>query len=327
MNIKATHKKYPIAGSFTISRGSKTEANVVEVTLEKDGALGRGECVPYPRYHETVEGVIAEFETAQPVIEQGIAREDVSNLLSFKAGRNALDCALWDLEAKSTGKPVWQLAKLEPPKPLTTAYTLSLEAPQDMGVAAANNSERPLLKLKLGADDGQDADRLRAVRANAPDTQLIIDANEGWGPEVLPALLDVCAEVGVSLVEQPLPADNDDLLAKIAHPIPICADESAHDAATLDQVIGKYDAVNIKLDKTGGLTNALHFAKAAEDAGLKLMTGCMLASSLAMAPAMLVGQLSYVVDLDGPLLLAEDYTPPITFEGSIMHPAPPTLWG
>ncbi|MGI9373609.1 MAG: N-acetyl-D-Glu racemase DgcA [Hyphomicrobiales bacterium] len=327
MKLNVKHKSWPIAGSFTIARGSKTAAEVVQVTLEHGGAIGHGECVPYPRYNETVGDVIAEFEAARTTIENGISREDVPNLLKYRAGRNALDCALWDLEAKQTGTPVWRLAGLDAPRSLTTAYTLSLETPEKMGGTAEKNGTRPLLKLKLGADDGRDAERLRAVRAHAPDTQLIIDANEGWGPDVLPDLLEVCAEVGVSLVEQPLPASNDSLLADIAHPIPICADESAHDAATLDQVVGKYDAVNIKLDKTGGLTNALVFAKAAEEAGLKLMTGCMLASSLAMAPAMLVGQLCYVVDLDGPLLLAEDYDPPITFEGSIMHPAPAALWG
>ena len=325
--LTIAHESWPIAGSFNISRGSKTTAEVVTVTLESEGAIGHGECLPYARYGESVEGVISALETARPAIEAGITRDDVVNLIASKAGRNALDCALWDHEAKLSGTPAWKLAGLEKPKSLQTAFTLSLGTPDEMRRTAAEQASRPLLKLKLGATDGLDGERLRAIRQGAPESRLIIDANEGWAPDDLPGMLEICAEIGVTLVEQPLPAGEDGLLAEIEHPIPICADESAHDATTLDQLLGKYDAVNIKLDKTGGLTNALVFAKAAENAGLTLMTGCMLATSLAMAPAMLIGQMSLVVDLDGPLLLARDRDPGITFEGSVMHPAPRALWG
>ena len=327
IRLHVAHESWPIAGSFNISRGSKTSAEVVTVALDQDGITGRGECTPYARYNETVDGVIAALEGARDAIQSGITHGDIPELLAPKAARNALDCALWDLEAKRLGTPVWQLTGLDAPKDLVTAYTLSLDSPQKMREAAVREAGRPLLKLKLGASDELDGERLRAVREGAPESQLIIDANEGWAPERLPGLLEVCAEVGVSLVEQPLPADDDAFLAEIERPIAVCADESAHDASTLDKVFGKYDAVNIKLDKTGGLTGALALADAASTAGLQLMTGCMVATSLAMAPAMLVGQISSVVDLDGPLLLARDREPGITFDGSVMHPAPPALWG
>lgn len=326
--LTVAHETWPLAGSFAISRGAKTTAEVLTVTLEDaNGAVGRGECVPYARYGETVPQVQEALEAARPAIEAGIGREDVPALIAPMAGRNALDCALWDLEAKASGTPVWQLAGLEAPGLLETAYTLGIDTPEAMAEAAAQNAARPLLKLKMGASDGLDADRLRAIRAAVPSVRLMVDANEGWSPDALPGLLEVCAEIDVALVEQPLPAEDDGLLAEIARPIPVCADESAHDADGLDAVLGKYDVVNIKLDKTGGLTNALRFADAAHAAGLDLFTGCMVATSLAMAPAMLVAGKSSFVDLDGPLLLAKDRDPAIRFEGSLMHPAPPELWG
>ena len=325
MRMTIAAESWPIAGSFTISRGSKTAADVVVVTLEADGHVGHGECVPYPRYEETVPGVIAALEAARPAIEAGLARADVRGLLKPHAAQNALDCALWDLEAKSSGRPVWQLAGLEQPKPLVTAYTLSLDTPEAMGEAAARASDRPLLKLKLGRDG--DVDRLKRIRAAAPDSRLIIDANEGWTPDNLAAMLAACADVGVELVEQPLPAGNDEALRHVARPITVCADESAHGRAGLDQLVGKYDAINIKLDKTGGLTEALELAKAARAKDLRIMVGCMLATSLAMAPAMLVAQFAEVVDLDGPLLLKQDREPGIRFDRSLMHPPPSALWG
>ena len=324
MNLAVAHQSFPIAGSFTISRGSKTVADVVVVTLSHDGFTGRGECVPYPRYNETVEGVIASLEAARPVIEHGVTRADVPGLVNPHAAQNALDCALWDLEAKRTGKPVWKLAGLDPPKPLVTAYTLSLDTPEAMA-AAASASQRPLLKLKLGRDG--DGDRLRLIRKAAPNARLIVDANEGWSAENLEAMFAACAEANVELVEQPLPAGNDEALRGLKRNVVICADESAHDRAGLEQLLGKYDAINIKLDKTGGLTEALALAEAARALGLRIMTGCMLATSLAMAPAMLVAQLGEIVDLDGPLLLQRDRQPGIRYDGSIMQPAPPELWG
>ena len=325
MNFTITSESFPIAGSFTISRGSKTAADVVTVTLAVDGVAGRSECVPYPRYNESVPAVIAALEAARSAIERGITRADVPGLVKPHAARNALDCALWDLEAKRTSVPVWQRAGLQRPRSLVTAYTLSLDAPEAMAAAAAASSHRPLLKLKLGRDG--DAARLRLIRKAAPASRLIVDANEGWSPEILPEMLAVCAEVNVELVEQPLPAGNDEALRGLNRQVVVCADESVHGRESLDQLAGKYDAINIKLDKTGGLTEALALAQAASLQGFRIMTGCMLATSLAMAPAMLVGQLGEVVDLDGPLLLQHDRQPGIHFEGSIMHPAPSQLWG
>ncbi|MBM3519737.1 MAG: dipeptide epimerase [Alphaproteobacteria bacterium] len=318
-------ESWPIAGRFTIARGSKTVADVVTVTLREAGHEGRGECVPYPRYGETVEAVASALEMARPAIEAGASRQEVARLLAPRAARNALDCALWDLEAKQTGVPVWQRAGLSTPQPLVTAFTISLAAPQEMAEAAARAAERPLLKLKLGGPG--DAERLRLVRAAAPASRLIVDANEGWSPDELASMLAACAEAGVELVEQPLPAGNDGGLAAIARPVPVCADESAHDADQLASLAGKYDAINIKLDKTGGLTDALALARAARAMGFRIMTGCMLATSLAMAPAMLMAQLADVVDLDGPLLLARDREPGIVYEGSLMRPPAARLWG
>ena len=325
IRLSVAHESWPITGAFTISRGSKTTAEVVVVTLEEDGHTGRGECVPYPRYDETVEGVVASLEAARVKIEAGFSRTDLANLLHPRAARNALDCALWDLEAKRAQKPVWQLALLQQPRPMVTAFTLSLDTPEAMTKAVTEANHRPLLKLKLGREG--DAERLRLIRAAAPTSRLIIDANEAWTPESLPHLLKVCAEVGIELVEQPLPAGDDDALRHIAHDVPICADESAHDRQNLQDLVGKYDAINIKLDKTGGLTEALALAHAAKEMNFKIMVGCMLATSLAMAPAMLVAQMAHIIDLDGPLLLARDRNPGITFDGSLMYPSPPELWG
>ena len=325
IRLTIAHESWPIAGAFTISRGSKTTAEVVVVTLEEDGYTGRGECVPYPRYRETVEGVVASLEAARAKIEAGFSHADITNIVKPCAARNALDCALWDLEAKRAKKPVWQLALLQQPHPMVTAYTLSLDTPEAMAKVAAAVKHRPLLKLKLGREG--DAERLRLIRAAAPTSRLIIDANEAWTPANLPGLLKVCAEVGVELIEQPLPAADDEALRHIAHDVPVCADESAHDRRNLQDLVGKYDAINIKLDKTGGLTEALASAHAARELNFKIMVGCMLATSLAMAPAMLVAQLAHVIDLDGPLLLARDRNPGITFDGSLMYPPPPELWG
>ncbi|MFO1121629.1 MAG: N-acetyl-D-Glu racemase DgcA [Hyphomicrobiales bacterium] len=325
MRLTVATESWPIAGSFTISRGSKTQADVVTVTLEDAGHVGRGECVPYPRYDETVPGVIAALEAARASIESGITRRDVQRLVAPHAARNALDCALWDLEAKRSGTPAWRLAGLTEPQPLVTAYTLSLDTPEAMGEAAARAAHRPLLKLKLGREG--DIERLRLIRAAALTSRLIIDANEGWTPDNLAEMLEACADAGVELVEQPLPAGRDEALRHATRPVPICADESAHDRAGLSALAGKYDAINIKLDKTGGLTEALELARAAQAGGFGIMVGCMLATSLAMAPAMLVAQFASVVDLDGPLLLKRDREPGIRFDGSVMSPAPRALWG
>jgi L-Ala-D/L-Glu epimerase len=324
LTLTVAHESWPIAGSFTISRGSKTKADVVVVTLSKHGATGRGECVPYPRYDETVPQVIAALEAAREAIEDGLPRDQIARHIAPKAARNALDCALWDLEAKRNGLPVWQLAGLTEPRPVITAYTLSLDTPEVMAKAAAA-ADRPLLKLKLGRDG--DEERIAAIREAAPRARLIVDANEGWSEAALPRMLAACAKAGIELVEQPLPAQNDEALRSIDRKVVICADESAHDVEGLPALIGKYDAVNIKLDKTGGLTSALALAERARANDLKIMVGCMLATSLAMAPAMLLAPFASFVDLDGPLLLKEDRVPGISFEGSLMQPPPQALWG
>lgn len=316
--------RFPIAGTFTIARGSKTEAVVVEARLSADGLTGRGECVPYARYGETVEGVAGAITALGPQLAAGLDRSELQQRLPAGAARNALDCALWDLEAKRSGRSVAALAGLPPLQALTTAFTLSLDTPEAMA-AAARAANRPLLKLKLGA--AGDPERLAAVRAAAPAARLIVDANEGWSPAALPGLLAACAAVGVELVEQPLPAANDEALARLPHLVPICADESVHDRHGLAALKDRYDAINIKLDKTGGLTEALALAEEGERLGFSLMVGCMLASSLAMAPALLVAQRAQVVDLDGPLLLARDRSPHLTYDGAVVFPPAPELWG
>jgi L-alanine-DL-glutamate epimerase-like enolase superfamily enzyme len=323
--LTVARESWPIAGSFTISRGSKKVAEVVTVKLTRDGVSGYGECVPYARYDETVDSVVAALEAARAAIEGGLSRDDIARHIAPKAARNALDCALWDLEAKQAGSPVWRLAGLPEPKPVVTAYTLSLDTPEAMGEAAAKAAQRPLLKLKLGRE-GDEA-RLAAIRRNAPRSRLIVDANEGWASAILPRMLTACADAGVEMVEQPLPAADDGALAGLRRTVSVCADESAHGLDSLSALAGKYDAINIKLDKTGGLTPAIALARAAQAQGMTVMIGCMLATSLAMAPAMLLTPLAAVVDLDGPLLLKEDRTPGIRFEGSLMHPPPPALWG
>ncbi|MGQ3671258.1 N-acetyl-D-Glu racemase DgcA [Xanthobacter sp. TB0136] len=316
---------FPIAGTFTIARGSKTQAVVVEAQLSDGPFRGRGECVPYARYGETVEGVREAIESVAADIAAGLTRAGLQQRLPAGAARNALDCALWDLEAKRSRIPAARSAGCAPLKPLTTAYTLSLDSPGAMADAAARARDKRLLKLKLGAEG--DRERLAAIRAAAPSARLIVDANEGWSATELPGLLEACAAAGVELVEQPLPAGEDEALARMPHPVPICADESVHTRAGLAELRTRYDAVNIKLDKTGGLTEALAMADEAERLGFGLMVGCMLASSLAMAPALLLAQRAQVVDLDGPLLLAQDRTPALHYEGDQVFPPAPALWG
>jgi L-Ala-D/L-Glu epimerase / N-acetyl-D-glutamate racemase len=323
--LRVTIESWPIAGSFTISRGSKTEARVVVASLDDGSHVGRGECVPYARYGESVEGVAAAINAMAGPIARGLDRTDLQAALPAGAARNALDCAFWDLAAKRSGKPIHGLLGVPPPDPLVTAFTISLAAPQTMAADAAKASGRPLLKVKLGGPD--DPARIAAVRAAAPHAQLIVDANEGWTAENLPQNLIACAEAGVILVEQPLPAANDAAIASLPHPIPVCADESLHDRAGLAGLVGKYDAVNIKLDKTGGLTEALALADQAEGMGFGLMVGCMISTSLAIAPAILLAQRARVVDLDGPLLLAKDREDGLRYDGSIVYPASAALWG
>jgi L-Ala-D/L-Glu epimerase len=323
--LRLRHESWPIAGRFTISRGSKTVAEVILAEIEQGDALGRGECVPYGRYGESIASVMAQLEGLRGAVERGLDRAGLDAALPPGAARNALDCALWDLEAKRTRRPVWELAGLAAPGPVTTAYTLSLDTAERMGAAAKAQAARPLLKLKLAGPE--DLDRVRAVRENAPGARLIVDANEGWTAADYTALAPELAALGVALIEQPLPAGADQPLAGLARPVPVCADESCHDRASLAHTYGRYDAVNIKLDKTGGLTEALALRSAARAAGYRIMIGCMLGTSLAMAPALLLAQGAEVVDLDGPLLLAKDRHPGLAYEGSRVAPAPPALWG
>jgi L-alanine-DL-glutamate epimerase-like enolase superfamily enzyme len=326
MNLTVRIEHWPLQGAFTISRGSKTEAVVVVVELESGGQRGRGEAVPYLRYGETPEGVAAAIEAMATALRGGLDRDRLQTAMSAGAARNALDCALWDLEAKQAGRPAYDLAALPAPKPIVTAYTISLGTPEVMADGARRAKSRPLLKVKLGGG-GDDAERIAAVRRAAPEAELIVDANEGWSEANLERNLAACAQAGVTLIEQPLAQGRDAALEQIRRPIPVCADESVHDRASLDAISGKYDAINVKLDKAGGLTEALALAAEAERRGFDIMVGCMVATSLAMAPAMLVAQRARVVDLDGPLLLAEDRTHGLRYDGSVVYPAEPILWG
>ncbi len=318
-------EKWPIAGRFAIARGARTEAEVVVATIRDGTHVGRAESVPYARYGETVAGTVAAIAAMADAVAAGIDRETLRRAMPAGAARNAIDCALFDLEAKIAGRSAAAIAGLPPPRPLVTAYTLSLDTPEAMGRAAAAASARPLLKVKLGG--AGDPARIAAVRAGAPGARLVVDANESWTTADLAANVAACAEAGVELIEQPLPAGEDAALAAIARPVPICADESHHRAADIADLVGRYDAVNIKLDKAGGLTEGLAAVAEAKRHGLKIMAGCMVGTSLAMAPAMLIAQSADFVDLDGPLLLARDREPGLRYEGSLVYPPEPALWG
>lgn len=321
MTITVAQDVFRLAEVFTISRGSRTEAKVLTVQVERDGVVGWGECVPYARYDETLDSVAGQIAA----LPDDVTRDGLYDLLDAGAARNAVDCALWDLAAKTADVRVWDLIGVLAPKPCITAFTLSLDTPENMRAAAARNAHRPLLKIKLGTPD--DMARLEAVRAGAPTSTIIVDANEGWSAEVYSELAPHLLRLGVTMVEQPMPAGKDDMLREIERPLPVCADESCHDTATLAGLKGKYDMVNIKLDKTGGLTEAMKLNAAARAQGYGVMVGCMVGSSLAMAPATIVAQGAEVVDLDGPLLLAEDRAEPLIFDDAGVHPPAPALWG
>ncbi|MGY6547566.1 MAG: N-acetyl-D-Glu racemase DgcA [Roseinatronobacter sp.] len=320
--LDVTQERFALAEVFTIARGSRSHADVLQVSVRREASVGHGECVPYARYGESLASVRAQIES----LGAAIGRDALQEVLPAGAARNAVDCALWDWEAKRAGCRVWDLAGLAAPEPVLTAFTLSLDSPEAMEAAARRHGQRPLLKIKLGTP--QDMPRLEAVRRGAPRARIIIDANEGWSAEVYAELAPHLVGLGVEMVEQPLPAGADDMLAEIARPLPVCADESCHDRGSLPALRGKYDMVNIKLDKTGGLTEALALRDAARAAGFRVMVGCMVGSSLAMAPAVLVAQGAEIVDLDGPLLLAEDRVPPLHYDAqSAVHPPLPALWG
>jgi L-alanine-DL-glutamate epimerase-like enolase superfamily enzyme len=323
--LAARIERWPIAGQFTISRGAKTEAVTVVAEVSRSGHVGRGECVPYPRYGETAEATLAALSSMQDAVGRGLDREALQAAMQACAARNALDCALLDLEAKLRGLRVWELLARPAPQACKTAYTISLGSVEAMAAAAAKAAHRQLLKIKLGGED--DGARIAAVRKAAPQSELIVDANEGWTAANLEQNLAACANAGVTLVEQPLPAVRDAALSRISRPIPVCADESVHDRASLEGLRERYDAVNIKLDKTGGLTEALALADAAQAQDFAIMIGCMVATSLAMAPAMLLAAQARFVDLDGPLLLAHDREHGLRYEESLVYPPEAALWG
>ena len=321
MKIEISHESFPLKSAFRISRGSKTTADVVTVKLTRNGVQGWGECVPYARYGETVKSVIEQLQS----LPLHITRTELIGTLPAGAARNALDCAILDLTAKETNNRVWELAKLPKPQPVQTAFTLSLDTVENMTRAAAENAHRPILKLKVGTPD--DLDRLVAVRDAAPDAKLVIDANEGWTIDDYHMLIDHLVDLNVALIEQPFPAGQDACLADLNRPIPICADESVHTSSDLPALFGKYDCINIKLDKSGGLTAAIELKANAQAMGFDIIVGCMVGTSLAMAPALLLASDATLVDLDGPLLLAKDRDTPISYDARGMHPAPAELWG
>lgn len=323
LTIEIEH--FPLASAFAISRGAKTSADVVTVGISDGAITGRGECVPYPRYGESPESVAAAMEQVRAWIEGGARREELQGLLPAGAARNALDCALWDFDAKRLGIRAHELCGLHRLSPVVTAYTISVGSPEAMAAAATAARERPILKIKLAGDG--DAERLAAVREAAPAAELIVDANEAWREDQLEGLFAACVKAHVALIEQPLPAGSDEALRRIPHPVPLCADESLHDRQDLARLRGLYDAVNIKLDKTGGLTEALLLARAAQDEGYAIMIGSMVGSSLGAAPAMLLAPFAQWIDLDGPLLLARDREPGLRFDGSTLYPPEAALWG
>jgi L-alanine-DL-glutamate epimerase-like enolase superfamily enzyme len=325
LRLAARIERWPIAGAFTISRGAKTEAITVIAEVSQDGHTGRGECVPYARYRETPEATLAALLSMQEALGNGLGRQALQAVLPAGAARNALDCALIDLEAKVGGRRAWELLGRPAPTACTTAFTISLGTPEAMAAATAKAAHRPLLKIKLGGHG--DAERIAAVREQASESELIVDANEAWTPANLEQNLAACAAAGVTLVEQPLPAGQDEHLARIRRPVAVCADESVHDRASLNGLRERYDAVNIKLDKTGGLTEALAMADAAQALGFEIMVGCMVATSLSMAPAMLLTPQARFVDLDGPLLLAKDRGGGLRYDGSTIYPPDAALWG
>lgn len=325
ITLTAQAQTWPLAKAFGISRGRKTDAHVVVVEINDGQHSGFGECVPYARYGETIDSVLQTISTVRSDIENGANQQNLLDLLPPGAARNAIDCALWDLEAKQKAQPVWRLLNLPEPKPVTTAYTLGLDTPDAMKKAAQENAHRPLLKIKLGSEG--DSARLEAIRQGAPASRLIVDANEGWQAADAISLAADLQRYGVDLIEQPLPASADDALSTINSPIPFCADESCHTSKDLPRLIPLYQAVNIKLDKTGGLTEAVQLAKAAKAAGLSIMVGCMVGTSLGMAPALLLASFADYIDLDGPLLLAKDRTPGLTYKGSTLMPCTSDIWG
>ena len=326
IKVNINRESWPLGSEFRISRGSRKVSEILTVSIAEDNLTGRGECFPYARYKETLNSVEKQITEIIFELNQNPCREHLRQLLPPGAARNAVDCALWDLEAKRANCRAWELAGLSPPEPLTTVYTLGVDEPEKMGELAFENSNRPILKLKM-TGDGRDFDRVERIHSNAPNAKLVVDANEGWTIQQYLEYAPRFKELGVMMIEQPLPADQDSQLSSIPHPVAVCADESCHDTSTLEGLVGKYEMINIKLDKTGGLTEALELKEAASNLGFQIMVGCMIGTSLAMAPGLVVGQGASVVDLDGPLLLKDDREHSLEFIGSTINIPSSSLWG
>ena len=324
LTIEAREEVWPLKEVFRISRGSRTEAQVVFVTVSDGEHIGRGECVPIKRYGQSVQSVIAQIDSISR--ENNLDRQRLQKLLPASAARNALDCALWDLEAKRSGKRVWELANVPIVEQVATSFTISLDTPEKMADAASAAAKLPILKLKLGGDE-PDLARIEAVRAAAPNARLLIDANESWSPRHYQNIVPELSELGVELIEQPFPAANDDVLQTLDHPIPVCADESCHTSADLPRLMNRFEAVNVKLDKTGGLTEALRLCDCARESGFKLLIGCMVCTSLGIAPARLLASGAEWIDLDGPLLLAHDRRHGLAYENGRIGLFSRQLWG
>src|SRR3989344_973691 len=325
MKLWTVVESWPIRGAFAISRGTKTEAEVIVATLTVGEFKGRGECVPYRRHGETVEGVQSQIESVRATIEKGVTREELQSLLPAGAARNALDCALWDLECKQKGETIWELLDIRP-LPKQTAFTISLHTPGKMAEEASAAAQKySLLKIKLGA--GGDEVRLKRIREAAPKARLIVDVNEAWDEHNVGAMVRACESVGVELIEQPVHTEHTNILKYVTTSIKICADESAHTSADIPKLVGLYSAVNVKLDKAGGLTEALAMLKKAKEAGLSIMVGCNVSTSLSMSPATVIAQYADYVDLDGPLLLERERESGITYRDGMICPTTPDLWG
>ena len=326
IQVNINRESWPLGSEFRISRGSRKVSEVITVSISEETLTGRGECFPYARYKETLNSVEKQITEIIFELNKNPCRDYLRQLLPPGAARNAVDCALWDLEAKRANCRAWELAGLSPPEPLTTVYTLGVDEPEKMGELAFENSNRPILKLKM-TGDGRDFDRVERIHSSAPHTKLVVDANEGWTIQQYLEYAPRFKELGVMMIEQPLPADQDSQLSSIPHPVAVCADESCHDISTLEGLVGKYEMINIKLDKTGGLTEALELKEAASNLGFQIMVGCMIGTSLAMAPGLVVGQGASVVDLDGPLLLKDDREHSLEFIGSTINIPSSSLWG
>ncbi len=326
MNIEILHQTYEIKGVFQISRSALSAVDVVQVRLEDQGLIGVGECRPYARYGETVKSVMADIMSVKSKLQLAGTPEQIQDILPAGAARNAVDCAFWDLMCKKKKQTIWEILQLKPPQFLQTAFTLSIDTPENMANSAKENEFADLLKVKLGLEDGLDVERLQAIYEARPDAQLIVDANEGWTGKLYETMMDACMRAKVALIEQPLPAGQENHLPQQS-PIPICADESLHTNADLERLRPYFQAVNIKLDKAGGLTQGLEMVKKAKELDFQIMAGCMLSSSLAMAPAYVIASLANIIDLDGPLLLAQDISNPVQYHGTQMQLPSPLLWG